>query len=776
MSGKALHPVTVNLAKKIQEEFSGAIDISFSGGADCFNITNLLACGFSPVTVCSDLLKPGGYVRMHQYFDIIREQFLCSGANSIGAFILAKNTNKTLTQKSLDNLKNYSSEVLENRTYHKDKFIEPDIKTDRELSFFDCIAAPCAHTCPTHQDIPGYLRSTASGDFGKAFDIILKTNPFPSVTGMVCDQKCRLKCTRINYDSPLLIREIKRFVSEQAGEKFTIKKSISEKQAKVAIIGAGPSGLSCAWFLGLAGFEVQIFETKAAPGGMVSDAIPLFRISEEAIQKDIERIKKSGVKIKYNNKIDAEILEKLRKQFDFIYIATGAPLTEKLKITGIETTGVLDPLTFLFEAKKNKKTGIGKNIAVIGGGNTAMDAARTALRLAGKNGNVTIIYRRTMKEMPAGHEEIKAALDEEIKILELTNPKEVLSENGKVRGLFCVKTKLSSEKDKSGRPTPVEIPGSEFHLGFDTIIPALGQKAALDFIDKNKLENTTSKYQTENIFIGGDALRGASTVINAIADGRKVAEEIIKKSGIKPEGEEKRDFPEISIDELKIKKTRRILPFKTEFIQEKNLSNFKQPNVSLSKDEAITESSRCLSCDLLCDVCVSVCPNHANFSYEVQPVKFQLQEATQKNGNVTIKPGKQFKISQSHQVLNISDWCNECGNCAVFCPTSGAPYKDKPKFHLSAESFRQSEEGFFFSKTKNKKTLIHKSNNNFSSLCFNNEKYIFENENFKAVLCLDNSFFKIEEIKFFEVTDKTATFKEATEMWVIMNAVKNITW
>ena len=524
LSGRALHPISIQLVKKLQDIFDGKLDISFCAGVDAFNVADTIACGLAPATNCSDILKPGGYGRLKQYLDELNTSMTSIKANNL----------EELTGKKagLSNLHQYAKQVAKDDRYKKTEFLDPGIKTKRPLDYFDCIEAPCVCTCPTHQDIPEYLYHTAKKEFNKAFDVVTRTNPFPRMTGMVCDHLCQTKCTRINYDSPVLIREVKRFIAENGnGADETSKTNI---KLKAAIIGAGPSGLSCAYFLTKAGLTVNIYESKQEPGGMVSGAIPSFRLTDKAVNMDIETIENLGVSIHYNYNIDQTVFDRLQFENDFIYIATGAQKSAELKLEGINSDGVNDPLKFLFKAKEGKSTGIGKNVVIIGGGNTAMDAARTAYRLVGEKGKVTIIYRRTKKQMPADIGEIKAVLEEGMEILELTSPSKINTENGRVASLSCYKMKLG-EKDASGRPKPQKIPGSDFEFNCDTIIPAVGQDLAIDFTSTYLLKTNPDSYETRipNVFIGGDAMRGASTAINAIGDGRKAAEEIIIKAGIK---------------------------------------------------------------------------------------------------------------------------------------------------------------------------------------------------------------------------------------------------
>ncbi len=274
MSGRALHPVSVQLANKLQKDFGGKLNISFSGGANAFNFPDLVACGLTPVTVCSDLLKPGGYGLLTQYITNLREAFRDADAGSIPEFIQYKSNRKVedWRKAGLLNLSEYACKVLDSKACKKTEIHDPTIKTHRKLDNFDCIQAPCVDACPTNQDIPDYLYYTANSDFQKAFEVIMRRNPFPYTTGMICDHLCQSKCTRMNYEEALQIREIKRFIAENKERDFSpvVNPGFG---LKVAIIGAGPSGLSAAYFLVLAGFKVDIYETKDQPGwnGLRSD-------------------------------------------------------------------------------------------------------------------------------------------------------------------------------------------------------------------------------------------------------------------------------------------------------------------------------------------------------------------------------------------------------------------------------------------------------------------------------------------------------------------------
>ncbi len=822
MSGRALHPVSISLARKLQNDLEGGLDISFSAGVDCFNIADVLASGMKPVTVCSDLLKPGGYGRLHQYFENLRREFSLKQVDSIDAYISkvaldgsykcgsAKDSPEEphlLSGAALFNLNRYADRVADNRLYHKGSPVTPSIKTSRELGLFDCIHAPCTDTCPTNQDIPEYMHYTAYGDIPAAFAAIFRTNPFPSVTGMVCDHLCQLKCTRINYDNALHIREIKRFVAERSLPLAPPVKSgvdapppapplnlsidtpppappLIGEGRKAAIIGAGPAGLSCAWFLRNAGLEVDIFEQKNLPGGMVSAAIPSFRLTSKATETDMTRILASGVHLHDNQLIDNEKFEGLLRDYDALFLASGAQKSVKLKIDGAESKGVIDPLQFLFDAKLNPEIRLGSNVVIIGGGNTAMDAARTAYRVVGKEGSVTVVYRRTIREMPADQGEIEAVRQEGIRIIELANPERIISSGDLITGLVCSRNTLAM-KGKDGRLAPVVIPGSEFEISCDTLIPAIGQQLAIDFLDPEKLKTNPGSYKTQipKLYIGGDALRGASTAINAIGDGRKAALEICADAPhhrplpmdpdtllLQPSPVRGGDGDLQSLLHRKATREYGHHPAETSLDQR---HNFDLVISSLSRDEAIKEASRCLQCDEICNVCVTVCPNLANFSYRIEPVHYTLKKAVlNEDSTIAYKEDKNFNVDQQYQILNILDLCNECGNCNTFCPSSGRPFADKPGICLSIESFNKEERGFFLSRLPEKLVLIYKEKEIIKTLSLLDGKYMYETNQVKALI--DPDHFDLLDVRFLTPCVKEFHFEFAAQMSIILKGAMQL--
>jgi putative selenate reductase len=765
MSGRALHPISVSLARKLQQDFDGELLLSFSAGADAFNISKIISCGFKTATVCSDILKPGGYMRLNQYFEKLNDSIKASGSGAISDFIIRSSGRKSLNDAVLSSLSLYADEVLEMKYYKREYFRLPDIKTKRTLGYFDCISAPCIDNCAANQDIPGYMYYASTGHPDKALEVILRTNPFPSVTGMVCDHLCQHKCTRINYDESLLIREVKRFIS---GQESADLKPLDKNGLSVAVIGAGPAGLSCAFYLALAGFSVEVFEAKTKAGGMVRYAIPGFRLTDGAIDKDIRRVSDIGVKIHYNSKISTEKFQSLKKDFNYIFIGTGAQLSANLNIDGTDAEGVIDPLDFLFNIRQGKKTEIGKNVVIIGGGNTAMDAARTAYRLVGEDGRVTIVYRRTINEMPADQGEIKAVLEEGAGIIELASPERIIQKEGKVHSVIFSRMELKGI-DLKGRPLPVKIESSEFEILCDTVIPAIGQIIDIDFVSGDLLtaDDKTYKTKLENILIGGDAFRGASTAINAIGDGRKAAEQIIGQSGIGSGIRKPVIRKGLTRKDLIIRRSKRLFAPALRELPLNDRKNFRLVSQTLGVKDIIQEADRCLFCDEICDICTTVCPNFANYSYKITPVAYNLRKAVLlDNGTIEFQDDKVFEVKQQYQILNIANFCNDCGNCSSFCPTCSAPYKEKPRFYLTISSFNDAEEGYCLSKLKGRKNLIFKQGKSFETLTELTDEYLFETDYLSARFSKEG--FKLMEAVFKTPCVKTAQFSHAAEMSILL--------
>lgn len=646
MSGRSLYPVTIHLAEKISEAFDGNINISFSGGASVNNIDDILSTGIYPVTVATTLLKPGGYSRLKQM-----------------AEIAAKSVNKT-GRINTAKLEVMAEESLKCKDYHKEKHDTKTMKTGSALSVFDCYAAPCQEICPVHQDVPEYIKLVEQGNYNDAFRLITSKNPLPNITGYICDHQCMFKCTRIDYDDPLMIREIKKTAAEKGYDNYVnnYKKSAADSNASAAIIGAGPAGLAAGYFLAKAGFDVTIYDRAAEAGGTVRNVIPEFRLPQSAIEKDIEFIKLHGVKFSLGYK-DALSVEALKnKGYKYVFVAIGAGKAGSYEIPGASGS-LINGIEFLWNYRNNIPVNIGKNVAVIGGGNSAMDSARAAKRVNGVE-KVYIIYRRTKDQMPADKEEFDAAIEDGVIYKELLLPAEY--SNGILK---CTKMKLT-EKDADGRRNVVPVDDFE-EIKIDTVISAVGEKVDLEFLKMNKVllnkynspevDESTNETSLENVFIGGDALRGPSTVIESIADGKKAAEAMIKKEGI--------DLSFV---------------FNYEHDKKNRYSDIEKRKGVISAQitaEMKKEAERCLGCDLVCNKCVEVCPNRAN---------------------MFIYTGDSGYFKDKFQILHLNALCNECGNCETFCPHNGAPYKDKfTLFESDTEFTESSNNGFVFTVNDN---------------------------------------------------------------------------
>lgn len=726
MSGRSLHPISINLAERLQQEFDGKLDIAFSAGVDTFNVADTLACGLRPITMSSDILKPGGYGRLHQYLDTLRAEMRKAGAHTIAEW--EKSRSPIAGNPGFANLVSYAAAVLGKRSrYHKERFPYVSVKTERPLPRFDCAAAPCMSGCPAEQDIPRYLDAVARGDFELAWRVITATNPFPNVQGMACNHQCQSRCTRINYDKPLMIREVKRFVAEKMAEAASgVPAAQTGKRA--AVIGAGPAGLSCARFLTAQGVEVHLYEEKPVLGGMAGDAIPAFRLTGDSLRRDIDAILKLGVRLHKDTPVDAALFDTLAEENDAVYIAVGAQESLPLGIPGEDAAGVLDQLSFLSAVRRCEPTGIGSHAVVIGAGNSAMDCARAARRLVGENGSVTIAYRRTRKEMPADIEEIEAALDEGVRIVELCAPEEVLADGGRVSGLRCRRMRLVPDPD-GGRPRPVPT-DETFTLGADTLIVSIGQRVKAGFLPDAmtlKADPHTSQTSLPNVFAGGDAVRGAATLINAVADGRHAAETILARLGLSaqaatatPSDERRPD-----LDGLRIRQATRVMgPALPERSPEDRL-DFDPAIRTLTEEEAMDESRRCLQCDLVCNVCTTVCPNRANVALLSLPMPHPVQVAVRDGDGVRVETLSNRRLEQSYQIVNIADACNECGNCATFCPSAGAPYRDKPRIHLSRESFDNAPDGY---RLASPSRLEGKRGGKAFSLAAEKDGFVFESD------------------------------------------------
>ena len=624
MSGKSLYPLSISLAAKLAKEFDGRLRISYSGGADYYNIERIVDAGIWPVTVATTLLKPGGYQRLTQMAKLLDKE------------------NAPFEKIDVEAAGKLAKEAVKDPHHVKAMKPFPSRKMKKEVPLMDCFVAPCKEGCPIHQDITTYLQLVGEEKYEEAMEVITEKNPLPFITGTICAHNCMSKCTRNFYETPVHIREMKLKAAENGYEALLEKLPVPAvtKAEKAAVIGGGPAGMAAAYFLRKGGMEVTLFEAKESLGGVVRHVIPPFRISEDAIEKDAEILRKMQVDIRCNTKVES--LEELKKQgYTKIVLAVGAPVQGSLKL---ESGMPKNALEFLAEFKQTDgKVSLGKHVVVIGGGNTAMDTARAAKRNAGVE-HVYLIYRRTRRYMPADEEELVMTLEDGVEFKELLSP--VKLENGQ---LFCKVMQLS-DYDVSGRRGVTET-GETVWVPADTVIAAVGEKVPTDWYQANGLavsekgrlyvDEKTLKTSDDNVYAAGDGLYGPATVVEAIRDGRKVAEAIAGEVLA-------RDFDKLA-EEEKVYAKRGVLK---------------------EEQKETKEAGRCLGCSTICENCVEVCPNRANIAIQV--------------------PGM-----EKHQIIHVDYLCNECGNCKSFCPYSSAPYLDKfTLFETEADMENSKNQGF----------------------------------------------------------------------------------
>ena len=689
LSGRALHPLTLTLAHLVAEELGGKVPLSFCGGADARNFPDLVADGLGPVTVCTDLLKPGGYARLQQYLVNLEAAMTEAGAADLDAFIQARSGGHGARFNLARHGVTAPGEAAYQHTPRPMTF-----KSDRPLGHFDCIAAPCMDGCPTRQNIPDYLWLVAHGKPAEAMAVILRTNPQPGITGSVCDHPCTEKCVRQFYDAPLAIREIKRFAFEHAGPLAPEQRGPA-LGVKAAIIGAGPAGLSAAYFMAKLGIEADVFEAKNELGGMVSGVIPGYRLTPETLEGDLARLRQLGVTIHLGQTLGRDFtLAGLRQTHPYVFLAVGAQRGKRLGIPGEDTPGVMDALDFLDKVRAGTPMALGRRVLVIGGGNSAMDAARSARRLV-PDGTVTLVYRRTRAQMPADPAEVHDCIEEGIGLRDLLAPAEIVAGADRVAGLLCTRMRLG-EKDASGRPRPVPVAGAGERLEADTIIPAISQEPVLDFLagldlarkadGTLQIDEATRETSSPGLFAGGDVVHGASSIIQAIADGRAVAETIALRHGARLPAEPTLDKG-LADAALMEKKGRTSPALQVPVLPPVDRHGFQEVQGTFSAEAAAREAARCLDCDDLCSLCVTVCPNRANQAYSLEPFSLALPVLVQRQGRLQAEGVEPFAVTQRVQTLNIADFCNDCGNCDTFCPAAGAPYKDKPRVWLDAEGY-----------------------------------------------------------------------------------------
>ncbi|MCS7258350.1 MAG: NAD(P)-binding protein [candidate division WOR-3 bacterium] len=508
---------------------------------------------------------------------------------------------------------------------------------------------PCSYRCPVHEKIPIYCDYLKRGMIKEAYFTIIENNPFPAITGRVCYHPCELECNRKDYDETLSIHNIERYIGDWGLKQVSVKElrkqsaeksKGSQQKLKIAIIGSGPAGMTAAFYLACEGHTVTVYERQAKLGGLLRYGIPAYRLPKKILDNEINRLKLLGVNFQTGVSLGKDItLSMLKEKFDYVIIAYGAHKNRALGVPGDDAIGVLSGLEFLAQVNSGRKPKLGKRVLIIGGGNTAIDAARVALRLKRKP---VILYRRSRNEMPANPQEVSDCEKEGIKIEFLVAPvKVVTNKKGKVVGLEVVKMKLG-KPDASGRRAPVPIPNSNYIINCDTIITAIGEQVDLSIIP-DELEKTSwgiaagedGQTNLDRVYAIGDCVSGPKTVTEAIAMGRKAAMNIMNKNDVQV-------FSPyiVKISDLNLSYFSHQPQTKAkELSLSARKGSFKEIHLGFSENESIKEAERCFSCGVCnkCDNCYVFCPDLAvirdNYEYEID-----------------------------------YDFCKGCGVCAYECP------------------------------------------------------------------------------------------------------------
>jgi len=566
----------------------------------------------------------------------------------------------------------------------------------------------CENACPVNTRAPQYISAIVKEDYDLAFELNRGDNLFPAILGRICVHPCEEKCRRgLLIDQPISICSLKRASTDYRTHFPQIQRAFKKKEKKVAIIGAGPSGLSAANDLARMGYSVTIYESFPIPGGMLNVGIPPYRLPRQVVRRAIEEVKRLGVGILTTTPIGKELnLESLRKEYDAVYIAAGAHKAEKLGIPGEDLQGVIHGVTFMQMVNLGGDLKIGQQrVAVVGGGNTAMDACRSSLRLGAEE--VFILYRRTKEEMPVDPRELEQVEEEGIKVYYLTQPIQVFSRDGtKVSGVRCIRNQLG-EPERDGRRRPIPIEGTEFDIDIDVLIPAVSQSPDISFLpeeigleiskwDRLAVNPETFETNVHGIFAGGDFVTGPRDVIRVIADGRRAA--LFIHSYLSGEKIEKRPayftlIPEVEIDpDLEKIPRQRIntLP-----VQERKFID-KEVELGLSREVAVKEAIRCLQCHIftifdrtkciLCGGCVDICPKYCFRMTTLDEIEGDEKFPTLLKSLYGIPMEEAEKRNLAIAMIKDESRCIQCGLCAKRCPTGAITME---MYHRESTLFRK---------------------------------------------------------------------------------------
>jgi len=506
--------------------------------------------------------------------------------------------------------------------------------------------SPCKDACPAGIHVQGYVALIAQGKFKEALSLIRKNNPLPAICGRVCTHPCETACTRKKVDDPLAIMNLKRFVCdwEYTAEDTELPAAQEKREEKVAVVGAGPAGLSTAYYLALEGYRVTVFEARSEPGGMMYWGIPDYRLPREILAKDIRFIEQLGVEIKTGTPIGPGLtLDDLsRSGFKAFFLGAGAQKSMKLGIPGEELEGVVHGVDYLSRIKAGNPVSLGDRVAVVGGGNVAIDVVRTAIRMGSRD--VFIVYRRSREEMPALDEEIMEAEEEGVTIHYLAAPVKILGSGGRVSGIECLRMELG-EPDESGRRRPVPVTGSAFILAADAVVPAIGQSVDLSLLSDGRQWNVSRRGTLEvdpvtfgttmqGVFAGGDMVTGPATVVEAVGAGRQAAISIsryLQGRDLHEDREKKLPVVELEPEEAakEPRRTPAALPAAT------RVKSFEEVQQGFSEEDAVAEAARCLSCGICseCLQCVDACMAKAVIHDMAE------QSVTLNVGSIVLAPG-----------------------------------------------------------------------------------------------------------------------------------------
>ncbi len=541
----------------------------------------------------------------------------------------------------------------------------------RNCATHDCgfiTPSPCQMACPAGIDVPTYLALIAEGKDAEAISVIREDNPLPWVCGLVCTRPCEMMCVRGRMDTPISIKFLKAFAAERAlslGE-YKNPQPQPPNGKRVAVIGAGPGGIACAYYLALMGYGVHVIEALPFAGGMLMVGIPRYRLPREVIDREVGMVEDLGVTFSYNTRFGVDITyEDLKAEgTDAFFLAIGAHKAWDLGIEGEkDNPGVIEAVTFLKNVALGDHHAPGKHVVVVGGGNVAIDAARTSLRLGAEK--VTIAYRRSRSEMPADHEEVEQAEEEDIQFAFLTIPTAVEGRDGQVTGLHCAKAELVKKKD-SNRMSPVPIEGQDFVIQADVVISAVGQYVddsgmkvfeGLNWTRRGTIEVNHASMETScpGVFAAGDAVSGPATVIEAIGGGKRAAEAIHRHLNHIPQPR----MPKIpvrrhrmhAVEMTAAEKMRPKRPDMPMLNIDRRRTTFQQVELGYDEESVRREASRCLRCDICrrCGECVEVCRD--------------------KMGIDALQLGyMDFDFPLATDLRKTAENCITCGACAASCP------------------------------------------------------------------------------------------------------------